>query len=71
VENKNKSANAFASTFAIFPVPAYSPIAKELTKSPLFCLLGNLVILPKKTKTILYFVLTFYQPDNTRHTASL
>jgi len=48
VEIKNKLANAFASTFAIFPVPAQSPIAKELTKPPLFCLSGNLVILPKK-----------------------
>ena len=48
VEIKNKLADAFASTFAIFPVPAHSPIAKELSKPPLFCLAGNLVILPKK-----------------------
>jgi len=48
VEIKTKLANAFASTFAIFPVPAHSPIAKELAKPPLFCLAGNLVILPKK-----------------------
>ena len=71
VEIKTKLANAFASTFAIFPVPAHSPIAKELTKPPLFCLSGNLAILPKKTKTILYFVLTSYQRDRTRQTASL
>lgn len=56
VEIKTKLANSFASTFAIFHVPADSPIAKELTKPPLFCLSGNLVILPKKTKTILYFL---------------
>jgi len=49
-DNKNKLANALASTFAIFPVPAHSPIAKEFAKPLLFCLAGNLVILPKKTK---------------------
>jgi len=40
---------AFVNTFAIFPVIANNPIAKEFTKPTLFCL-GNLVIPPKKLK---------------------
>ena len=71
VEIKTKLANAFASTFAIFPVPAHSPIAKELAKPPLFCLAGNLAILPKKLKKIYHFVYAYYHIDRTTLSASL
>jgi len=43
-ENKKPLAITFVSTFTIFPVLTHNPIVKELTKPPLFCLPGNLVI---------------------------
>jgi len=39
--HKKPLAITFVSTFTIFPVLAYNPIVKELTKPTLFCLTAS------------------------------
>jgi len=47
-DNEKPLAIAFESTFAIYPVPAHSPIAKELSIPPNFAVSGNKTSLSKQ-----------------------